>query len=406
MTARPYRFTIILAALTAALAPTYLVRWHIGFYPTTLLEIFILLTAATFAVETVRQRTRPQWMLPITIPVALFLVAGAIAGLVAPSRLSGLGLFRAFIVEPILFGFVLINVVTTPARAKLVLAGLGIAGLAVGLPNAVVVLEALRAHTYDVTQSPPVVIYTSPNDAPLFLGPLIGMAGSLFLHSLDLRTRVLSLVFLLGAVASALLSFSRGGYLMLAAVAVVLALSHRWRIWLLAGMAVVALVLIFATPIGSRIALQFQDVAGNTILGPRGRIFLWSRGLEVIRDQPLTGAGLSGFYPHNIVLNFWVATGILGLVAFAWLMYATLRVSWHGWRRGVGEWRALEFGVFVALVAVLAHGLVDVPYFKNDLSLAFWTILGIGWAGARFHFQSASEPAAATSVRGRAGARA
>src|SRR6266849_4350358 len=347
LTAKPYRFTIILAALTTALAPSYLVRWHIGFYPTTLLEISILLTAATFAVETLRQRARLQWMLPITLPALLFLLAGLIAGLVAPNRFAGLGLV----------------------------------GLAVGLPNAAVVLAALRTHSYDVTQSPPVVIYTSPNDVPLFLGPMIGIAGSLFLYSSDLRTRVLSLVFLAGAVPAALLSFSRGGYLALAAVAIVLALSHRWRILLLAAMAAAALVLVFATPIGSRIALQFQDVAGNTILGPRGRLFLWSRGLEVIREQPLVGAGLSGFYPHNIVLNFWVATGLLGLLAFAWLLIATVLVSWRGWRAGVGEWRPLHFGVLMALVAIVAHGLVDVPYFKNDLSLEFWAIVGIAWAG-------------------------
>jgi len=399
MTAKPYRFTIILAALTTALAPSYLVRWHIGFYPTTLLEIFILATAATFAVETLRQRTRLQWMLPITLPALIFLLAGLIAGLVAPNRFAGLGLFRAFIVEPVLFAFVLVAVVTTPGRAKLVLAGLGLAGLAVGLPNAAVVLAALRTHAYDVTQSPPVVIYPVANDVPLFLGPLIGIAGSLFLYSSDLRTRVLSLVFLAGAVPAALLSFSRGGYLALAAVAIVLALSHRWRILLLAAMAAAALVLVFATPIGSRIALQFQDVAGNTILGPRGRLFLWSRGFEVIREQPLIGAGLSGFYPHNIVLNFWVATGLLGLLAFGWLLVATFRVSWRGWQEAVGEWRPLHFGVLMALVAIVAHGLVDVPYFKNDLSLEFWAIVGIAWAGARAAAREPSDVAAEPGSR-------
>jgi hypothetical protein len=27
------------------------------------------------------------------------------------------------------------------------------------------------------------------------------------------------------------------------------------------------------------------------------------------------------------------------------------------------------------------HGLVDVPYFKNDLSFEFWVLLAIAWAG-------------------------
>jgi hypothetical protein len=38
----------------------------------------------------------------------------------------------------------------------------------------------------------------------------------------------------------------------------------------------------------------------------------------------------------------------------------------------------------LALVAVIVHGLVDVPYFKNDLSLEFWTLLALSWAGLRW----------------------
>jgi len=34
------------------------------------------------------------------------------------------------------------------------------------------------------------------------------------------------------------------------------------------------------------------------------------------------------------------------------------------------------------MVAVVVHGLVDVPYFKNDLSLEFWSLLGLACAGA------------------------
>jgi hypothetical protein len=35
-------------------------------------------------------------------------------------------------------------------------------------------------------------------------------------------------------------------------------------------------------------------------------------------------------------------------------------------------------------VAVVVHGLVDVPYFKNDLSLEFWTLVGLTWAGRQW----------------------
>jgi hypothetical protein len=32
-----------------------------------------------------------------------------------------------------------------------------------------------------------------------------------------------------------------------------------------------------------------------------------------------------------------------------------------------------------AMTAILVHGLVDTPYFKNDLAMMFWLILIIPW---------------------------
>jgi len=35
-----------------------------------------------------------------------------------------------------------------------------------------------------------------------------------------------------------------------------------------------------------------------------------------------------------------------------------------------------------AMIVLLVHGLVDTPYFKNDLSVLFWLIIGLGIAEA------------------------
>jgi O-antigen ligase len=111
------------------------------------------------------------------------------------------------------------------------------------------------------------------------------------------------------------------------------------------------------------------------------------------------GAGLSGFkhqmamavpdyqllvmYPHNIVLNFWSETGLLGLLSFGAIIVIAVTVSWRSCRSGALEWRPIQLGVLLALVAVLVHGLVDVSYFKNDLAFEFWALLAISMAGAR-----------------------
>ena len=375
-------------------------RWRYGFYPTTLLETAIVLTVVVFALETWQGHLALQWRTAFTIPALLFILAGAISVLVAPSRTAGLGLYRAYIIEPIAFAFVLMHAVTTWRRALAVLSGFGVAGIVVGLANSILVIAALRAHTYDVTQTPPVVIYTTANALALFLGPLIAVAASLFLHGTSRELRICSGVFLLVAVPSMLLSFSRGGYLAMAAVAVGLALSHRRRWLLLAGLVIAGGLVSAIPPIFHRISIEFQNVGGTTFFGRAGRLELWSATLKMLSHYPIFGAGLSGFAerigpywnanhperfidPHNIVLNFWVETGLLGVFAFAWLLVVVFRISWQGWKKSDSDWRPIFLGVLLAMVAIVVHGLVDVPYFKNDLSLLFWAFAGIAAAGQK-----------------------
>lgn len=39
--------------------------------------------------------------------------------------------------------------------------------------------------------------------------------------------------------------------------------------------------------------------------------------------------------------------------------------------------RILTLASTCAMIALLVYGLVDVPYFKNDLAILFWIIVGI-----------------------------
>ncbi len=399
--------------MTCALAPAYVVRWHYGPYPTTLLEHAIAATAVAFAYETWRRPARLDWRNPYLGPTILFLLAGAISVVVAPSQVAALGLYRAYLIEPILFAFVLVQAVTSARRALLVLAGFAVAGVAVAVPNALLVLAALRAHTYDATQTPPVVIYVNANALALFLGPLIAVAAALLLHARDRYVRIASAIFLLVAVPSMLLSFSRGGYLGLAAVAIGLALSHRRWIWLLAGATAGGILVALIPPVFHRLSVQFQNVSGTTLFGRAGRLELWSVTIKMLRQHPIFGAGLSGFAqriapfwnanhserfidPHNIALNVWVETGILGFTAFAWLLMVGFWLTWRGWHHSGIEWRPIELGILLALIAIVVHGLVDVPYFKNDLSLQFWTLLALAWAGTKEAWPARAEKAPAT----------
>src|SRR3984893_13831748 len=401
--------TTAFAIATCALAPAYTIRWHLGPVPSTILETAIVLTVGVFVVESFRDGISPIWRTRVTIPAVIFLFAGAISVLVAPDHRAALGLYRAYLVEPELFGLVLINAVTTPRRAFAIVGGLAVGGAIAGLANSGVVIAALLHHTYDVVRTPPVVIYNTANAVALYLVPLLAVAGAVVLHWPGRRERVIAAAFLVIGVFAVILSFSRGGYLALAAVAIGLALSHRYRWLLLAGAAVAGGLLLVVPTLRRRVGteINFND-PHNTLVG---RSHLWDASLQMLRDHPIFGAGLSGFatalapywnanhpdrfgYPHNIVLNFWSETGLLGLAAFAWIFIAVFLLAWRGWRHSANEWRVIHLGVMLALVAVLVHGLVDVPYWKNDLSLEFWALISLTLAPAALSDLTRPRPAA------------
>src|SRR5947207_9369218 len=134
----PFRASLGLAVLTAAAAPAYVVRWHVGPLPTTLLEALIGLTVLAFAVESARAGVRLAWRTPYTYAAALFLLAGLVAVVVAPDRRAAVGLYRAYLLEPVAFFFVLGEVVRTSRAAYVTLAGLALGGLVAGLANSAV----------------------------------------------------------------------------------------------------------------------------------------------------------------------------------------------------------------------------------------------------------------------------
>jgi len=80
-------------------------------------------------------------------------------------------------------------------------------------------------------------------------------------------------------------------------------------------------------------------------------------------------------YPHNIILNFWTELGLAGLLLFAWIIVKYLFLGVKSLKLKVENERYLMVGLICAMVVMVVHGLVDVPYFKNDLAVIFWILM-------------------------------
>lgn len=113
----------------------------------------------------------------------------------------------------------------------------------------------------------------------------------------------------------------------------------------------------------------------------------------MLKDHPLLGAGISGYqtvmahyrtrnlhpepYAHNIFLTTWSEVGLIGLAAFAVILLGLLWRSARAFGSAPGSYRPLMWGIFAAWVVFIVHGLVDSPYWKNDLSLEFWILAAL-----------------------------
>ncbi len=145
--------------------------------------------------------------------------------------------------------------------------------------------------------------------------------------------------------------------------------------------------------------------AGNTAVS---RVELWGQAWELVQDYYFTGSGLGVFpmvlstyallidvpfltHVHNLYLQIWLEQGLLGIVAFAWLV---IEFYLWTWRRRT-RLHVLASGGVAAVTVMLLHGFVDVLlYSSRGLPLMF-VPMGVALASG----QAATEETASRIAR-------
>jgi O-antigen ligase len=278
----------------------------------------------------------------------------------------------------------------------LVLAGIASAGVGLWQAASGTALTLVPGTTIERVRA----LYGSPDNLgllfdralPVWIALAIGARRPLVLRAL---------LWAVGAIMTAvlILTYSRAAWVAIAiATLVMIALYTPWGRYVLVAAFVVAGA--GALVEGTRLVHTFRSAQTPTT---QRRLDLWRSSLRMVRDHPLFGVGPDNFlhyyapahqtyipcphglgymnpeahdepclsHPHDEILDFWLSTGILGLLAFLWLQFVF-------WRNAVARWRVhrdvITLGVMGAMVAALVHGLVDNSYFLVDLSLYFWLL--------------------------------
>jgi O-antigen ligase len=371
---------------TVAGMPLYVVRWHYASLPTTLLETLILITVALYVIARLREgRWRPV-ATAFDIPIVLLLVAGAVSVAVAGDHRAALGLYRAYFLEPVAIFYVAIDVLQSSDHVLRTAFAFAIGSSSFAILNLAVFAQAFVAHAVNVGSAPN-AFYGDANYVAMYLEPPVALAAGFLIFGSTARTKLLGGAWLVITGAALLVMFSKGSYVaLLALVVVVLLTAPRWRLAIVGTLVVAA---VAATQIPLLMA-RLSTIQPSL----NGRQEIFGATLGMIRDHPLFGLGLGGFsyqfrgltpeiYPHDIWLTFWVELGLLGVVAFAVILLSLLWRGWRAWPSAQGWSRPVRWGVLTALVLWTVHGFVDSPYWKNDMSVEFWTLVALQVATLR-----------------------
>jgi putative inorganic carbon (HCO3(-)) transporter len=383
---------LYLLEILFALSPSYVVRFSFGALKLNLLEVLIPIFWILALILLHKKgelnkffsfcKSIPKSILIFTI---IFFVASLLSTLISPTKDRAFGQLLAYFVEPIVTfffaGYILREDNNKNKFLKFVLYYIGL--LAVYALIQYFTLAGLPKLWWGNSDEPKraLSIFEYPNAFALFITPLLAYSLPIA-FSEDKKNKHLKWLLLIGLL-GLLVSLSRGGWIgFISAILVFALVSAKKDFWKKLGIVAVLVIIVFSVVpnLRYRVLLPFKGEKSTV-----SRFSLWETADKMILSSPILGKGLNGFatdfnsyntdpglapldYPHNIFLNFWVETGLLGLISFLGL---SISIIWLGWQKFL-KGSLYGLAIILFMIALYVHGMADAPYFKNDLALVFW----------------------------------
>jgi len=417
--------------------PSYLIRFNIFSVPTTLLEVMILIVFTFFLFnkrKEIFKNTTKKWAQKIPYPfsweIILILALSFVAIFIADLNSSALGIFKAYFLDPIFLFIVIVNIFRSEKDIKKIFYALSLSALTVSL---VAIWQKITGQfIFNEFWANPenrrvVSFFGYPNAVALYLGPIIPISIGLFIYKIKERgslnsflKQLILFITILSSCLAIYFSKSKGAILAIGlsfVFVIFILIKRKYKIYLL--ILFLALIPSFYFYKKDWINLKLSSSLSYQI-----RLIGWQETTSMLNDGNfLWGAGLANYqnkikeyhqegfffnkdsdpdfkrkiiifddkyraerwqpleiylYPHNIFLNFWTEIGLIGAIIFMFLIFKSLFISLKaGLKEKNSKESFLYLGIFSSLLIITIHGIFDVPYFKNDLSVLFWVILSI-----------------------------
>lgn len=388
----------IITCITIGLVPFYFLRFDIFGIPTNIFEVAALVSFVSCLPRVAR---RAKWGIGSIWPYLLLVAAGA-GVFFANDLWAALGILKGYFLVPLALYLAVINTFKKEEIAKLSIP-IYISTILIALWAIFQKLEFITVLFYQKGDTSFAQYlaehirvfgpFESPNYLAMFLVPMIFLSIPLITLIKDKYLKAAVAVSLVLPFVALIFSGSRAGmiaFLICAILAFTIKIKRSFQVSnlltsALAIMSVFVLVYYFAI-------IQFNTNSDSV------RVEIYRYSIEILKNNWLWGVGLGGFretivsatanaegfktfalpyalHPHNVFLAFWLNTGLLGLAIFL------INIVIFIYRFLADKTRPLVYlCAFLAMIAILIHGMFDTTFFKNDLSAIFFLILAIGVA--------------------------
>jgi O-antigen ligase len=245
----------------------------------------------------------------------------------------------------------------------------------------------------------------------LFMGCV---AGGLFAKADNLKTKQVMAVLIICIIPPFLFTQSRSSYLAIVPALLVLGYMTDRRLIILGLLAIALLAspLFLPKAVKSRIMFTFtqpkeqgQVLIGNLRLdtSTSARLQSWKNAMRDYPQHPLLGYGVTGYafvdaqFPRVLV-----ETGILGLTAFLYLLYAIFKLALKNLKEiKTPDSQGLLIGFISGFVGLVVHALGANTFIIVRIMEPFWFFVGIITVLPMLERQQ-TEPSRKTEVTGRA----
>lgn len=353
------------------------------------------------------------------LPVTLFVAGALIGAAIVPidSYKHALGILKSWVLIPIIYFFIVYRTVRSKSDIQLIVYSYVASAF---LLSVTAVFQAVSGSyiTIDGRASGP---FSSANYLAMYIAPALIYTGTRVLQTFlnrpfetaSTRWNHFERRIYLGGIVSVLflaliLTQSYGGIVGVFFTFIFYIIYERVRqhehkpirIFLNKVIAFIAIIVFLGVTLVATLNIEkFQNLIHpdkHTSIGTR--LEIWEVGGKLLLQNPLLGIGLGEYeaayqsqaesllghapfepvrlHSHNVYMETWLNTGLIGFVAFVWILI----MAFHHIKKTIPllqrDERHIVLAVSMMLIYVMVHGLVDVPFWKNDLALVFWMIMG------------------------------